>query len=419
MWENIQLNRLIRYKLPKTDEHIVAILTGARQTGKTTLLRSVYPELPYYNLDAIEFREQLRNISSFSWGRDVGNVLIDEVQKEPTLMDKIKFAFDAGDIRFTALSGSAQILLMKQTKETLAGRMMLLELFPLMLCELVHATEPVIPEPLIEKLLNSENINELMEGIPSVLLGEKWETRFLTEEYLLKWGGMPALIHIPDAEKKSIWLRNYSTAYLERDLTDLARLNDLMPFKTFQKLAALRSSGLLSYSELARDAGIGIETTRRYLEYLRLSYQTFLLPPYHKNLTSRLVKTPRIYWTDTGLLRHLAGYGFDLLNGQIFENYIAAEIMKYLRSVGSDADLSFYRTSSGMEVDFCIETRGKLIGIEVKLRDTVNKTDYSSLKRLKEAAGKSWKCGLVIYRGNLIKELDETIWAVPSCRLFS
>jgi len=395
------------------------LITGARQTGKTTLLRSVYSDLAYFNLDALEYREQLSRISSFAWAREVGSAVIDEIQKKPELIDKIKFAFDEGDLKFTALSGSAQVLLMKSTRETLAGRVQILELFPLILSELVQAFEVKIPEPLIIRLINSSLPSDILTKIPPVLLGTNWDTIFSVEEYILRYGGMPALIHITEKEKKVSWLKDYTSAYLERDLQDLARLNDLMPFKTFQQLAALRSSSLLSYSELARDTGIGTETARRYLEYLRLSYQAVLIEPYHKNLTSRLVKTPKLYWLDTGLMRQLAGYGFELMNGQIYENYVAAELVKLLRIIKSEAKLSFYRTRSGMEVDFCIETNGRIIGIEVKNRNTINKSDYTSLNRLKEAAGEKWSLGLVIYRGNEIKEIAEDIWSVPSCRLFS
>jgi predicted AAA+ superfamily ATPase len=288
-----------------------------------------------------------------------------------------------------------------------------------MLSELIHAQEEEIPEPLIGRLINSSSPSDILKKLPAVMLGKKWDKAISAEEYILKYGGMPALIHIPEQDKKATWLKDYSTAYLERDLNDLARLNDLMPFRTFQQLAALRSANLLSYSELARDAGIGTETARRYLEYLRLSYQAVLLQPYNKNLTSRLIKTPKIYWLDNGLLRQLAGYGFDLMNGQIYENYIAAEFIKFIRSVKSEATLSFYRTRSGMEVDFCIETKGRLIGIEVKNRKTINKSDYTSLYKLKEAAGEKWLLGLVIYRGNEVMEITEEIWSVPSCRLFS
>jgi predicted AAA+ superfamily ATPase len=419
MWENIQLNRLIDTELPQPDKHTVVLLTGARQTGKTTLLRTVYPDLNYFNLDAVEFREQLKRISTFAWARDVGDAVIDEIQKEPGLIDKIKYAFDEGDLNFTAMSGSAQLLLLKSTRETLAGRIMLFELFPLMLSELFYGQEAEFPVPLMGRLINSSSPSDILMKLPSTLLGAKWDMANSAEEYILKFGGMPALLHIPNQDKKTAWLRDYSISYLERDLSDLARLSDLMPFKTFQKLAALRSANLLSYSELSRDAGIGIETARRYLEYLRLSYQSILLQPYHKNLTSMTVKTPKIYWLDNGLMRQLTGYGFDLMNGQIYENYVASELVKYIRTIKAEAKLSFYRTRSGMEVDFIIETNGKLIGIEVKNRSTISKKDYTPLIKLKESAGKDWNLGIVLYKGNEIKEVSEGIWSIPSCRFFT
>jgi len=156
-----------------------------------------------------------------------------------------------------------------------------------------------------------------------------------------------------------------------------------MPFRTFQHLAALRSANLFSYSEPAGDTGIGTETARRYIEYLRLSYQAILLQPYHKNLTNRLVKTPKIYWLDNGLLRQLAGYGFDLMNGQIYENYIAAEIVEYIRTIKSEVRLSFYRIRSGMEVDFCIETNYGLTAIETKTGILLTKKGLHLFKQTK------------------------------------
>lgn len=419
MQENLHVKRTIKRLLPSITERVLLLLTGARQTGKTTLLRSNYPTLPYFNLDAIEYREQLSHISTFSWGRDVGNAVIDEIQKEPGLFDKIKFAFDEKEITFSALSGSAQVLLLKKVKETLSGRVTIYELFPLMLCELLSPEEEKHPVLLLDELTGTRDAFSVLENKPAVLIGEKWDKAFQSEEYLIRWGGMPALINIKSEEKKRRWLRDYAVTFLERDLMDLSRMNDLMPFRKFQQLAALRASNLLSYSELSRDAGIGIETARRYLEYLRISYQVVLLPPYNKNLTSSVIKTPKLYWLDNGLLRHLSGLGFDVMNGQLYENYIASEIIKYFRTVQKTETLSFYRTRSGMEVDFCIETPGGLIGIEVKNRQTVDRSDYSSLKKLQEVSQNNWLCGLLLYRGNKIIRLDTKLWALPSYRLFS
>ena len=418
MWVNIQVNRLLTSQLPDSSSRSLLILTGARQTGKTTLVKARYNNLPYYNLDAIEYREQLGSISSFRWSDEVGKAVIDEVQKEPALFDKIKYAFDEKGISFSVLTGSSQILLLKKVQETLAGRVILQELFPFMFSELMHPKgENPIPN-VLSSLISEKELSAAIENLPSVLLGKEWDLAKGTEDWLYTWGGMAPLIHIPDPKNRKHWLKDYSIVYFERDLVDLAKLSDLMLFKKFQQIAALRSANLISFTELSRDSGIGKETSRRYLEYLRISYQAFLIQPYHKNLTSGLVKTPKLYWFDNGLLRHLSGLGFEIDNGQLFENYIASEIMKFIRTNRLDVKLFFYRTRSGMEVDFILETKHGIVALEVKNRDSVTKSDFTNLKRLAEAARKNWVGGLVIYRGNKIQQFAHGLWAVPSCRIF-
>lgn len=418
MNENIQITRLIQKFLIGRETKSLLLLTGARQTGKTTLIKNKFPDLTYYNLDALEYRDQLSEISTFQWAKVVGEAIFDEIQKEPKLLDKIKYSFDNQTIKFSVLTGSAQILLLSKIRETLAGRVMIYELFPFMVCELL-AKNNEIKLPLIERLLQPNDTEKKLLDISPVLLGNQWDNLVQVENYLLQWGGMPALVHFDSEQHKRNWLKSYSIAYLERDLGDLAQIQDLKPFKKFQSFSALRAANLLSFSEMARDAGISVETARRYIEYLRISYQAFLLQPFQTNLTSSLIKTPKLYWTDNGLLREISGKGFNFNDGALYENYIASEIMKYLRATGSDARLSFYRTRSGMEVDFIIETQQKLIGIEAKYRETVSEKDFSSLKKIAAAAKEKWLVGFVVYRGNKVIRVEEGLWAIPSCRLFS
>ena len=345
--------------------------------------------------------------------------MIDYYNAFKNTFDKIKFSYDEGSLDFSVLTGSSQVLLLKKVRETLAGRVMLLELFPFMLGEMVNLKEENQAAFLFSQLVSGQKMDDILNRISSVLLGQEWDMAKHTEEWLYTWGGMAPLIHVTDAESRKYWLKDYSTAYLERDLADLANLNDLKPFRKFQQMAALRSANLISFTELSKDTGISIETARRYLEYLHISYQAFLLQPYHKNLTSSLVKTPKLFWFDNGLLRHLSGLGFDIDNGQLFENYVAAEMMKFIRTNRLDVKLSFYRTRSGMEIDFILETNKGIIGIEVKNRKTVSKSDYTNLKRLAAAAGKQWLGGIVVYRGNKIQQYDKGFWSIPSCRFFS
>jgi len=238
------------------------------------------------------------------------------------------------------------------------------------------------------------------------------------QDYLLKWGGMPALTALSENDRRQ-WLKDYEYTYLERDVADLARLDDLLPFRKFQRLAALRSGCLLNYTELARDAAVSVDTARRYLEYLRLSYQTIVLPPYYSNLTSTVIKTPKIYWLDTGLLRYLSGMQ-EAAVGSIYESMVVSELLKWMKTMGHEGDLYFYRTRSGLEVDVILESPAGVIGMEIKSRKMLAAKDTTGLKEIASVIGKRWRGGLVIYAGNEIKRIASPgIWAVPSHRLFT
>jgi len=185
----------------------LVLLTGARQTGKTTILRQVYPNLNYINLDAPENREALRSLSTFAWARTVGNAIIDEAQKEPAVFEKVKYAFDAGDIQFTVLSGSAQILLLKSVREVLSGRVFLYELYPLMLCEVVAQPAPDnFQPPLLAHVIKTPHrLNQILRQTDPVLLPEREHFLRDRETHLLAWGGMPALFDLGQTDRTE-WL---------------------------------------------------------------------------------------------------------------------------------------------------------------------------------------------------------------------
>jgi uncharacterized protein len=418
MSEILQLKRFLGHLLPRPPAKSVVLITGARQTGKTWLSRAIYPEMRYINLDAPENREALRGIPTTRWDRDVGNAVIDEAQKEPVVFEKVKFAFDAGRVSFCVLTGSSQILLIKKIRETLAGRISLYEMWPLMAGEIFHGPgkENIAP-PLVDRLFSDDPIDGIFGSEPSILLEEAENRRREVQDYLLQWGGMPALLHLPENERWK-WLRDYEYTYLERDLSDLARLNDLEPFRKFQKLSALRSGRLLQYSEMARDTGVSVDTAKRYLEYLRLSYQAMLLQPYHRNITSTVIKTPKIYWVDLGILRHLCGFK-GKPTGEMYETYVVGELVKWMKTAQSEGELYFYRTRSGLEIDLVLETQQGIVGMEIKSRDTVGSADVRALREVAAKMGREWRGGIVVYRGKEIRKIAEpSIWAVPSHRLF-
>jgi predicted AAA+ superfamily ATPase len=228
---------------------------------------------------------------------------------------------------------------------------------------------------------------------------------------------MPALPSVSDAEKRD-WLHSYALTYLERDLSDLAQLHDYTPFHTFQRLAALRSGQVLSYAALARDAGVSPGTAKNYLRYLELSYQLFLLPPFFSNQTKRLVKSQKLYWVDVGLWREQTGMWGDI-SGALLETFVIAECYKWVKTMQRAAELSFFRVHSGTEVDLVVANEYGVWGIEIKSRLQASRSQARSLRAFARHMGEKWRGGLVVYRGNVLHQLEENIWAMPAARLFS
>jgi predicted AAA+ superfamily ATPase len=418
MSANLQKYRYLERFLPDSKSRRLVILTGARQTGKTTLAKTKYSELNYINLDAPENREALRSISTMSWAQSVGNAVIDEAQKEPSLFEKVKYAFDDNAISFCVMLGSSQILLLKKIRESLAGRVSLYEIWPLTMREIFMDIDPHDQQPpLVDQLFSQAPFDEIFGNLPEILLEEADFKLREAEKYLLNWGGMPALLPLSEEDRWK-WLKDYVYTYLERDLGDLARLDDLVPFRTFQKLSALRSAQLLNYSELSRDAGLSVDTARRYLQYLNLSYQTVLLQPYYRNITSSVIKSPKLYWVDVGLLRQLGGFRSEHF-GQVYETMVVGELIKWIRTTQKQSEIYVYRTRSGMELDMLIQTRAGLIGIEIKSRKTYAKADLRAMKKISQKLGKEWRGGLLVNQGNVLRKIDEpNIWVIPSRRLF-
>ena len=413
--------RFLKQQLPTPPKRTIVLLTGARQTGKTTLAKNKYQQLRYINLDAPENQEIVKKIHSDNWHKDIGNAVIDEAQKEPIVFDKIKYAYDAQKINFQVILGSSQIMLLKKIRESLAGRIKIYEIWPLLMSEInidADADAQNISKPLINDILLTKDINALLESTPSILEPAKELKLKQAEQYLLQWGGMPALLHIPEEERWK-WLKDYEYTYLERDLADLAKLNDLDPFKIYQRLAAARSGHLLNYSEIARDAGLSTDTARRYLEYLKLSYQIIILPPYYKNISSQIIKTPKIYWVDIGLCRQLTNNKGSDVSGHLYETMVIGEIFKWIKTAQIDASMYFYRTQAGLELDALIETAHGFIGFEIKNKKNIASKDTKSMRTIAKALNSKWLGGIIVYQGNTIEQItDPNIWQIPSFQLF-
>lgn len=408
------LLRSLARRLPAADAgRRLVVLTGARQVGKTTLARGLYGgALRYLNFDSAGERERAGAVPAEGWGRAVGPAILDEVQKVPAVFEKVKWAYDEGQIGFSVLLGSSRILLLDQVRESLAGRTFLYELWPLTACELAPFFGDALPEPpLIGRLAGQpERAGGVLAALESGVVGPQAGAAQAAVGHLLEWGGMPPLLQYPPEERLS-WLDAYQTTYLERDLADLAQLRNLDAFAACHRLAALRAGQILSYSELARDAALPVSTVRRYLRYLELSYQTFSLPAWSDNAGSRLVKAPKLIWIDAGIQRILAGQTAGL-RGEQYESAMIAQSLTTLWNLGTRVRPSYLRTAGGLEVDLILETEAGLLAVEIKARPAT-RHDAAPIEKARRFFGDRLRAGIVLCRGQGVERLAESTWAVP------
>jgi hypothetical protein len=400
------------------------VLTGARQTGKTTLVRDLLPEeggtpSTYLSLDDPD--ERLRLAADPVRRLDLGSrlVILDEVQKQPALLDSVKLLADRKQEHRFLLLGSSQILLLRQVRETLAGRATLLDLWPLALVERVEA-ETVPPSGLdLIWQRGVSGLEQMVRVAPSAERARFWRGQ---ADQQLRWGGFPALEPLGE-EDRPIWLRDFRRTYLERDLGDLGRVSDLDQFALAQNLIAARTAQILSYSEVARELGVAVNTVKRYLRFLEVSYQVFLLQALHATVPSRLVKSPKLYWTDPGLARLLSertGHN----DGHIFETFVLDELLRWLSWQEDPPQIHFYRTHAGREVDFILHSLRRVVAMEAKASAKAHHIDARPLRdllsevRLPGLSNDAQRTGIVVTRGREVEALDSHVWAVPDWRLF-
>lgn len=379
------LTRTLTSKLvTSTGPFPVVFLTGPRQSGKTTLARAAFPEFLYRSLEDLQNRQEATEDPRgfLDRQRDAPGVILDEVQRAPDLFSYIQGYVDEGRAGPYLLTGSQQFLLSDRISQSLAGRAAILELLPFSLAEL-WGRQAREPDQLLGELPIPEAVRN--EGLNDVLFS----------------GTFPR-IHDKGLEPAA-WLDGYIRTYIERDVRTVAGVGDLDAFTRFLGLCAGRAGQLVNSSALGSDAGVSHVTVKRWLAILRASYVIELLRPHHKNFSKRLVKTPKLYFVDTGLLCHLLGIrkADDLerhpLRGAVFENLVVTEFRKLFLHHGERPPLFFWRDAHGHEVDILIDLGNRRVPVEVKAGTTVAGDFLAGLDRYVEMSG--GQGGILVYGG--------------------
>lgn len=383
----------------------VLILTGARQTGKTTLLKNetLFKNYKYFSLDDLDTLTQAQKDPRPIISSDQ-NIIIDEAQREPKLLFHIKQAVDAEKNRRFILSGSANFLLLKNVSETLAGRATYHTLFPFTYSEYHGRSKPSWLLNMFKKIYPEEKVLDTSASqsrLPHILFS----------------GFLPPVLELEqnDSEAISIWWDGYIKTYLERDLRDLSQVASLGDFRAVMQLLATRTASIVDQSGISRDTGISQPTVHRYINLLEASNLYVRLRPFTKVKSRSIAKAPKGYFIDPGLAAHLSGYRDpsamdEKFRGNLFESMILLNLLCLAEIYGMN--VYFWRTREGKEVDFILEYGRSVLAIEAKLSTRVQYADLQHLLHFlnltPQAVG-----GIVIYNGSEIKKFSENVFAVP------
>ena len=372
------VERTIRTKLLQLLKSFpVVTLTGCRQCGKSTLLKNLLPDYAYISLEDLDLRQMAKEdprhfISIYS-----KNVIIDEIQQVPELLSYLQSHIDSvNEAGMYVITGSHYLLLMQSISQSLAGRTALLTL-----------------APFSTKELNASNL------LPA------------TVNEMLYNGSFPRIYdkHIEPSD----FYPSYIQTYIERDVRTLRNITDYSSFTRFIKLCAGRCSQILNVTALAEDAGITRKTAESWLSVLEASYIIYMMKPYYKNFGKRIIKNPKLYFYDTGLVSSLLGITAAgqmetfYMRGALFENFIVSELLKRRLFSGKSDELYFWRDSNGVEVDVIEEDSLELKAYEIKASETMNTAFFSNIKKIRDLAGIKAENTAVIYSGKSIPASKE------------
>ncbi len=379
------------------------VLIGARQTGKSTLAQAAMPSRRYATLDDFDVLDAARKQPESLLG-GAQPVTLDEVQHAPDLLRAVKIAVDrnreAG--RFL-LTGSTNLLLMKQVSESLAGRASYLNLWPMTRREQLGLGQCGIWDALLDN--PDDDWLAVVEAHGRSATAEDWRASALR-------GGLPVpALHMEDAPARAIWFEGYLRTYLERDLLALSAVASLPDFRRLMRTTSLRLGQPVNQTALARDVALPQATVHRYLNLLETSCMMVRLPAYSVNRTKRLLKAPKLYWGDTGLALHLAES--DEPQGAHLENLVLGDLLAWRDARSTRAEVLHWRTASGEEVDFVIEAGDALLPIEIKTTSNPRLRDATRLRSFRKEYEGQARAGLLLHAGDTLEWLAPDVLAAP------
>lgn len=403
-----------RFALAKLQDALAdtpaVLIHGARQCGKTTLAQMAGEDYAYFSFDDENILATAKRDPVGFVDRLPQHVVLDEVQRTPELFVTLKRAIDQNRKpgRFL-LTGSANLMLLPQLSDSLAGRIEVLQLYPLAQCELAGRQATFL-----QKMFGTETL----EVSQSKQLGDELIARIVN-------GGFPEpLLRITESRRRA-WYRNYTDTLVQRDIRDIAMIHNLEAIPKLLQMVANHSGQLLNVSELAKAFQLSRLTVDHYVALLRQIFLVEFLPPWFSNQNKRLIKTPKVHLMDTGLATAVLKLNLQQLQrdhnilGHLLESFVYAELRK--QASWLDADMAFYhyRDKDQYEVDIVMENGGKrLLGIEVKAAATVVNKDFNGLRRLQRVAGKRFHRGILLYDGEYLLPFGEGLYAVPVSRLW-